>query len=145
MGIFVYLGKEKQYFHSSLVQVCTSTTEQFSFGTGSPKAEFQFEHCCMKEQTGDSRLASSSSVQADTAGRIYYWPLSASSKKKKKPLKKNQGKDLLSLWAQSSVTLSSEEILGTKSCSQCEELTCPFTPLSCGGLILGFSQLILTP
>lgn len=53
MDIFVYLGEEKQYFNSSLVQVCTSTTEEFSFRMGSVKAEFQFECRCMKEQIGD--------------------------------------------------------------------------------------------
>lgn len=75
MDIFVSLGEEKQYFNSSLVQVCTSTTEQFSFRTGFLKAEFQFEHCCTKAQIGESRLASLScilsSVQADSARRIF--------------------------------------------------------------------------
>jgi len=40
MDIFLYLKEEKQCFNSSLVQVCMSATEQFSFRrTGSLKAE----------------------------------------------------------------------------------------------------------
>lgn len=97
----IFVKQEKQYFNSSLVQVCTSTTEQFSFRTSSLKAEFQFEHCCMKEQTGDSRLASLScilsSMQADPAGRIFAAVGSVGtlvSQPHQTP-PKNQGKDLL--------------------------------------------------